>query len=66
VELVDRLAEAGLLRREADPADRRRVRLALTPEAERHLADLSLAHLDELRRLRPALLEILEAMERDA
>src|SRR5512142_660812 len=29
--LVDRLAERGLVRREADPADGRGVRLALTP-----------------------------------
>ena len=65
VELVDRLVEAGQLTRQADPGDRRRVRLMLTAEAERQLAGLSAAHLDELRRLRPALLEILEGLDRD-
>lgn len=60
VELVDRLAEAGLIQRETDAHDRRRVPLALTAAAERHLAGLSAAHLRELHRLRPALLAILE------
>jgi DNA-binding MarR family transcriptional regulator len=60
VELVDRLVEAGLLLRTTDARDRRRVRLALTATAEAHLAALSAAHLEELNRLRPTLLEILE------
>lgn len=59
VELADRLAEAGLITREPDPDDRRRVRLKLTPTAEERLAKLSANHLDELSRLRPALLELL-------
>lgn len=62
VELVDRLVEAGLLVRQADPADRRRVQLVLTPAADDRLAGLSESHLDELERLRPALLSILEAV----
>ena len=66
VELVDRLAEAGLVRRRADQADRRRVRLQLTPAAERRLAALSAIHLQELHRLRPALQEILAALDRSA
>lgn len=40
-ELVDRLAERGFVRREDDPADRRRVLVAATPEAERIGADLA-------------------------
>lgn len=60
VELADRLAEAGLVVREPDMADRRRVCLSLTDAAERHLAALSAEHLRELHRLRPALLAILE------
>ncbi|HWA79766.1 MAG TPA: MarR family transcriptional regulator [Acetobacteraceae bacterium] len=59
VELVDRLEGPGLVVRRHDPSDRRRVLLSLTEEAEARLAELSAAHLDELRRLRPALLEIL-------
>ncbi|HET6609545.1 MAG TPA: MarR family transcriptional regulator [Rhodopila sp.] len=64
VELVDRLAEAGLIVRSHDPGDRRRVLLLLTQEAEHHLSTLSKIHLDELRRLRPALQEILSRFER--
>jgi DNA-binding MarR family transcriptional regulator len=60
VELADRLAQAGLVERRPDAADRRRVRLALTEAAERRLSELSAIHLDELRRLHPALLQILE------
>ncbi|MGH7100298.1 MAG: MarR family winged helix-turn-helix transcriptional regulator [Stellaceae bacterium] len=60
VELVDRLAEAGLITRIHDPHDRRRVLLALTEAAEEHLASLSAIHLEELHALRPALLEILK------
>jgi DNA-binding MarR family transcriptional regulator len=59
VELIDRLHEGGLVVRHHDPADRRRVRLQLTEVAEAHLAGLSAIHLEELRRLRPALLSIL-------
>lgn len=60
VELVDRLVEAGLIVRAHDTGDRRRVLLNLTEAAEEHLADLSTVHLEELHRLRAALLEILE------
>jgi DNA-binding MarR family transcriptional regulator len=60
VELVDRLVEAGLIVREHDPADRRRVRLGLTASAEQHLAELSSSHLQELHRMRPALSRILD------
>src|SRR5262245_21254277 len=35
--LVDRLDRAGFVRREADPADRRRVRLVAVPERVRQL-----------------------------
>ncbi|BBH63752.1 MarR family transcriptional regulator [Actinoplanes sp. OR16] len=38
--LCDRLEATGLLRRVADPRDRREVRLLLTPAARRLLADL--------------------------
>jgi DNA-binding MarR family transcriptional regulator len=62
VELVDRLAEAGLVERRHDPDDRRRVLLDLTPAAEQRLESLSAIHLDELQRLRPALQDILKAL----
>jgi DNA-binding MarR family transcriptional regulator len=54
VGLVDRLGEVGLVRRGGDGADRRRVIVVLTTRAERILARLSAAHLDELERMRPA------------
>jgi DNA-binding MarR family transcriptional regulator len=54
VELVDRAAEAGLVRRVADRDDERVVRLRLTEPGARRLRRLSAAHLDELRRLRTA------------
>lgn len=60
VELVDRLEQGTLLRRLHDPTDRRRVQLVLTQAAERQLAELSTTHLEELRRLGPALREILD------
>ena len=55
VGLVDRLAKAGLVKRVPDPADGRRVRLALTRAGENRLEKLSAVHRDELRRLRPVL-----------
>jgi DNA-binding MarR family transcriptional regulator len=59
VGLVDRLAEAGLVLRVADPGDLRRILLRLTDLADSHLAKLSAAHLDELDRIKPSLKKIL-------
>lgn len=59
VELADRLAEAGLVDRLHDGGDQRRVLLQLTSAAERRLAELSSAHLDELARIRPILEQLL-------
>ncbi|MBO3742356.1 MarR family winged helix-turn-helix transcriptional regulator [Actinoplanes flavus] len=53
--LCDRLEATGLLRRVADPRDRREVRLLLTSAARRLLADLR-------ERRRAALAEVLERM----
>jgi DNA-binding MarR family transcriptional regulator len=64
VELADRLVKAGLVLRSHDAGDRRRVRLSLTPSAENRLAGLSAIHLEELHRLRPALLQIIEQVGR--
>ena len=60
VELADRLVESGLVLRTHDSCDRRRVLLGLTEAAEGHLAGLSASHLEELHRLRPTLLQILD------
>lgn len=55
VELVDRLARSGLVRRERDANDGRQVLLSLTGKGEKVLRELSLAHKDELRTAGPAL-----------
>jgi len=55
VELVDRAAAAGLVRRCPDPDDGRVTRVGLTADGESRLARLAPAHLDELRQLAPVL-----------
>ena len=62
-ELVQRLRSAGLVTLEPDAADHRRRALSLTARAEHALAALSEAHRDELRRMRPALKALLDALE---
>ncbi len=59
VELVDRLADAGLVVRSPDALDSRRVLLSLSKTANDILAGLSAVHLDELSRLRHVLKGIL-------
>jgi DNA-binding MarR family transcriptional regulator len=54
VELVDRAERAGLVRRVADDADQRVVRLEVTNDGEARLGELAAAHLEELSRLRPS------------
>ncbi|HXZ80415.1 MAG TPA: MarR family winged helix-turn-helix transcriptional regulator [Terriglobales bacterium] len=59
VELVDRLAAQGLIRRRRAGADRRQVLLDLTPKGEKVLRDLAIHHRDELRTLGPTLVSSL-------
>lgn len=63
VELVDRLVEGHLVMRHFDSEDRRRVELVLTRRAEQVLAQLSVAHRDELRRMAPMLRTLLAELE---
>ena len=55
VELVDRLAEQDLLKREASPRDRRKVELSLTARGRNVLAKLASVHRAELHRIGPVL-----------
>ncbi len=59
VELVNRLAERGFVKRQRGGTDRREVLLSLTPKGEKVLRDLSLHHREELRDEGPALVSAL-------
>jgi DNA-binding MarR family transcriptional regulator len=63
VELVDRLVQLGLVERRGDTTDHRRVHIVLTPQSDRLLHELSSAHLNELRAIRPVLLDLLSRFE---
>jgi len=63
LELVDRLAAAHLVERRPGETDRRRVEVSLTAGAESLLADLSAAHLAELRHRRALLGELLAQLD---
>ncbi|MBZ9701467.1 MULTISPECIES: MarR family winged helix-turn-helix transcriptional regulator [unclassified Mesorhizobium] len=65
VELVNRLCEAGLIVRDQDKDDQRKVLLQLTERADACLADLSAVHLDELSRIEPMLRSVLARKDRD-
>jgi DNA-binding MarR family transcriptional regulator len=60
--LVNQLTEAGLLRRERDPVDRRSARLLLTPAAQSRLAAWRAARVELLA----GALSTLDGAERDA
>jgi DNA-binding MarR family transcriptional regulator len=62
-ELVNRLAKLNWVERREDPQDKRRIDVALTPKAETLLEQLSQAHLNELRAMRPLLKRLLARVE---
>lgn len=62
VELVNRLVEHGLVARQRDSADRRRVLVRLTAGGEATLHELSRHHLAELRSTGPALIAALDRL----
>jgi DNA-binding MarR family transcriptional regulator len=66
VELANRLAAAGYIRRTRGGDDRREVLLSLTPKGERVLRDLSLHHRAELRSAGPTLVKALRRAMRGA
>lgn len=61
-ELVHRLVDHDLAAREQAEDDRRQVRIVLTRHARDILASLSTSHRAELRRLRPLLRRMLDAL----
>ena len=65
VELVNRSAQQGLVERQRDDNDRRRVFIRLTAAGEGILRGLSLAHREELRAAVPTLVRTLNAFIRD-
>jgi DNA-binding MarR family transcriptional regulator len=63
VELVNRAQSAELVTRTKDPADRRVVRLRLTPTGDRAIETLTQLHLDELRQLEPLLRHVAQGAD---
>ena len=63
-ELVKRLVARGLLTRQCDEQDRRRVTLQLTREAEEILTRLSSSHRAEIERMQPTLSRLLNRLVR--
>jgi DNA-binding MarR family transcriptional regulator len=64
VELVDRLARRGLIKRRRSETDRREVLLDLTSRGEKLLQELALNHRSELRELAPSLVSALKKVVR--
>jgi DNA-binding MarR family transcriptional regulator len=62
VELVDRLVERGLVERQRDTEDLRRVIVRLTDQGEEMLQSLSMTVLSELRQTGPALVQYLNRL----
>jgi DNA-binding MarR family transcriptional regulator len=63
VELINRLEARGYVRRERAQEDRREVLLALTPKAERIVAELAEHHLEQLRLAGPRLVGALKRLQ---
>jgi len=66
VELVDRLANRGLVKRRRSEHDRREVLLELTPKGEKVLKDLAIHHRDSLRERAPLLVGALRKLVRNS
>lgn len=64
VGLIDRMEAAGLVRRRRSESDRRSAEVRLTLKGSKMLADLSVAHRDELRTAIPALIESLTQIQK--
>ena len=62
VELINRMVERGLLERQRDSGDQRRVLINLTARGDELLKKLSLLHRMELRTTGPALVQVLNSL----
>lgn len=60
--LIDRLETLGLVQRRLSAQDKRQALLALTEQAHAILRTLSVTHREEIMRVRPLLIELLEKM----
>jgi DNA-binding MarR family transcriptional regulator len=65
VELVDRLARRGLIRRRRSESDRREVLLELSPRGDKLLQEMALRHWAEYREVAPDLVVALKRVMRD-
>ena len=65
VELVDRLARRGLVRRRRSESDRREVLLELSPRGDKLLQEMALRHWAEYREVAPYLVAALKRVMRD-
>lgn len=64
VELVDRAAKEGLVRRNPDLANKSVVRVTLTPLGAEKLDALAEAHLEEIKHLAPTMRTLWQELER--
>jgi DNA-binding MarR family transcriptional regulator len=60
---VNRLAAQELVIRKSSTEDRRQVFIALTPRGDELLRELTVAHKEELRRIRVTLQELLDRLQ---
>jgi DNA-binding MarR family transcriptional regulator len=63
VELVDRLALMGMVARETDRHDKRRILVSLTKRGHAAIDELSSIHIEELRSICPTLRKLLQEFE---
>jgi DNA-binding MarR family transcriptional regulator len=66
VELVDRTEQQGLLEREVDANDHRRILLHLTKRGEELLAALVVVHMEQLRQWGPEMIDVLRRVTGEA
>ncbi|HEX7945951.1 MAG TPA: MarR family transcriptional regulator [Phenylobacterium sp.] len=64
VELVARLVDSGLAKREPSAADRRRILLRITAKGERLLTRITRANLEQLRTTAPVFEDLMQTLRR--